>query len=91
MREAGTIPDRQLAKRFAAYLLTLGITGRVDQEDRGWVVWVHDDRQWQRSRDELATFLADPEAARYRDARRQAQQLHARSGSQTATQRAERG
>ncbi len=65
MREIGAIADRDAAKLFADYLLTLGIASRVDHEPSGWVVWVRDEDQVGRGRQELEQFLRDPNDPRY--------------------------
>ena len=41
MRQIGTIADETDARTFADYLLTLGITTRLDPLPDGWAVWVH--------------------------------------------------
>src|SRR5262245_33396022 len=75
MREIGAIPDRDAAKLFADYLLTLGIDSRVDHEPAGWVVWVRDEDQLNRGRQELEQFLRAPNDPRYQTAPEAAENL----------------
>lgn len=68
MRQAGTITTRQDAERFADYLLTLGIASKVEPAADRWAIWVRDENQINRSRDELAQFEQNPADPRYQDA-----------------------
>ena len=65
MRQVATIADDRQAKRLADYLLTLGITTRVDPSPSGAVVWVHREEQVDSARREIAEFLAHPDDPRY--------------------------
>jgi GlpG protein len=67
MREVGAIPDCEAAERLANYLLTVGIATRLNQEPSGWVLWVRDEDQLERARQELEQFLRDPKEARYQN------------------------
>jgi len=68
MRQAGTIANRQDAQRFSDYLMSLGITSKVDPAGDQWAIWVHDENELPRSREELEQFRVDPQNARYKDA-----------------------
>jgi GlpG protein len=74
MRSAGTIRDKLHARRFADYLLTRGITTRMDSGAEGFTVWVHDDDRLAEVREELPRFLAAPADPRY-DVSREAEAL----------------
>ncbi|HEX8201447.1 MAG TPA: rhomboid family intramembrane serine protease [Isosphaeraceae bacterium] len=81
MRQIGTIADETDARTFADYLLTLGITTRLDHQEDGWVVWVHKEDLVPDAARELEAFRSDPRAPRYegvglaaRQLRRQAEQ-----------------
>ena len=74
MRQIGTLPEEQ-ALRFADYLLTLGITSRVEEADGGCAIWIHREDHLDRAREELAAFRDDPRASRYIEARRQAEDV----------------
>jgi GlpG protein len=68
MRQAGTIPTRQDAERFANYLLSLGITSKVEPAGGEWAIWIHDENQIPRSKQELDQFQLAPNDPRYREA-----------------------
>lgn len=65
MRSAGTIRDKAHARRFADFLLTRGISARLDHGDEGYTVWVHDEDRLAEVRSELPRFLAAPDDPRY--------------------------
>jgi GlpG protein len=65
MRQAGTIPNQQDAQRFVDYLKTLGVNARAEEGASGSAVWVIDEDQIARGRQELSEFLAEPNAERY--------------------------
>ncbi len=65
MRQAGTISNKHDADRFANYLLTLGISSKVDRADDAWAIWIHDENQVPRSRQELDLFEREPTDPRY--------------------------
>lgn len=73
MRQAGTLDNPTDAQRFVDYLLSLGITAKVDHLGEVWAIWIHDENQVDRSKQELELFRQAPQAARYRDAVREAQ------------------
>ena len=68
MRQAGTINSQQDAQRFVDYLLTLGIQSKLDRAAEGWALWILDENQVSRSREELDRFQLAPQDNRYRDA-----------------------
>lgn len=65
MRSAGTIRDKAHARRFADFLLTRGISARLDGREDGYTVWVHDEDRLAEVRSELPRFLAAPDDPRY--------------------------
>lgn len=65
MRQAGSIPDHQHAQRFVDFLKTLGINARADKGEAGSTVWIIDEDQIDRGKQELADFLLHPEDERY--------------------------
>jgi len=75
MRQIGTLPDPQQAQRFADYLLTQGITTKIDSHDGVATVWVREEDQVPRASEELATFTRDPNSERYVAAVPEAQSL----------------
>lgn len=66
MRHIGKLPDEQLARRFEDYMLVEEVRVRVEPEDGQWAVWVVEEDQLDRAKQELAQFNADPAAERYR-------------------------
>ncbi len=71
MRQAGILPTRQDAERFANYLLTLGITAKVEPAADGCAIWIHDENQLPQGKQELEAFKLHPTDDRY-DAAEQA-------------------
>ncbi|MEX0678971.1 MAG: rhomboid family intramembrane serine protease [Pirellulales bacterium] len=68
MRQAGTITTKQDAERFANYLLSLGITSKIEPSDGQWALWIHDENQIPRSKQELEQFRLEPNDERYKAA-----------------------
>lgn len=65
MRQAGAIANEADARRLSEYLLTIGVSTRVLRENDGWSVWVRDESQIDRAKDELAAFVANPADPKY--------------------------
>lgn len=65
MRQLGTIQPDDQAARFGAYLLTLGISAHIEQEEQGWSIWIREEDDVPKAKEELARFEADPNAKRY--------------------------
>src|SRR5271155_160406 len=78
MRQIGTLPDGDTARRLADYLLTLQIETRLDQQPEGWIVWVCDEDRVPQARQQLAEFLNNPADTRFAGAAKAAQQLRLR-------------
>ncbi len=74
MRQAGTIATKQDAQRFADYLLSIGITSKIEPADGQWAIWVHDENQIPRSRQELELFEHEPTDPRYKAAEKTARE-----------------
>jgi GlpG protein len=72
MRMIGTIPRADAAERFSDYLLASGVENMVEESPANgeWSVWVEHDDDIDRGKNELATFLSDPNHARYQAAAR---------------------
>lgn len=75
MRQAGTLITQQDAERFANYLLSLGISSKVEPAADAWAIWVHDENQIPRSKQELEQFQREPADRRYTDAEQAARQV----------------
>src|SRR5258707_4500088 len=78
MRQIGTLPDGDAARRLADYLLTLKIETRLDQQPEGWIVWVCDEDRVPQAREEFAEFARNPTDARFARASRTAHELRLR-------------
>jgi GlpG protein len=78
MRQIGTLPDGDTARRLADYLLTLHIETRLDQQPEGWIVWVCDEDRVPEARQQIAEFLSNPADARFISAAGTAQELRLR-------------
>jgi GlpG protein len=75
MRQIATLPELDLARRLADYLLTLDIETRLEQGPGGWIVWVCDEDRVPRAREVLAEFVRAPADPRYSAATRDAAAL----------------
>jgi len=90
MRHIGSLPDQQLAQRFADYLLSVGVSVQAEAQGEQWAVWVRDEDQLDRAVAELDEFAADPDQQKYQQAgaeasriRREQQQWHADAARRT--------
>lgn len=75
MRQIGTLLTEPQAQRFAAYLITQGITAHAEADGDEFIVWVRDENQLDQAKDELQQFKLDPDDRRYRGAEKQAGSL----------------
>jgi GlpG protein len=75
MRQIGTLPDKDAAKRLSDYLLTLGITSKVDERPSGFQLWVHHEDKVPRAKQELEEFLKEPLSPRYQGVEQTAREL----------------
>lgn len=75
MRLIGEFNDANLAKKFAAYLLTQGVTPKVEPEGNSWEIWVKEEDQLDRALNELDQFHKEPDHERYRDSLEKANQI----------------
>ena len=65
MRQIAVLEREDRAKRFAAYLVTEGISAQTDSDSDGWVIWVRDEDELVRAKEALQIFQTDPENPRY--------------------------
>src|SRR4051812_12525664 len=75
MRQIGTLPSGDAARKLADYLLTLKIDTRLEEQPDGWVVWVCDEDRVPQARQEFTNFQDNPRDERFQGAGRVAQQL----------------
>jgi len=89
MRQVGTVDNETQVRRFADYLLTLGIQTTVEPDrDGAWVIWAHDEDRVADARREFELFRNEPDAPRYREAEEQA--ARARREEERRAERARR-
>jgi len=65
MRKIGTLNSAPQAERFGHYLAAQGIQNRVDAAGQEWEIWVYDEEQLARCREELDAFQSSPDAKKY--------------------------
>ena len=75
MRQIGSIEELEQATRFGAYLVTQGIACTVDAAISGHVIWVHEEDQVARAKEELARFRSEPDDERYRGVKGRAESV----------------
>jgi len=75
MRLAGTISNEGQARRFYGYLLTLGISSKVEPGEGGFAVWVREEEHVEKAANELAEYLRQPDDPRYVKAFEAARQI----------------
>jgi GlpG protein len=68
MRQLTTLPSADVAQTFADYLLTQRIETKLEREADGWAVWVRDEDQMPRARQELEEFNRNPQDPRFKAA-----------------------
>lgn len=70
MRRIGTLQDSTQARQFCDYLVTLSIDATIDSDGEGpdemWNLWIRDEKDVERARQEFAEFQRSPTDGRYR-------------------------
>jgi GlpG protein len=79
MRQIGTLSSREQAQTFADYLLTQGITSRLDTSEQGTVIWIREEDHLEQARRELAEFRNNTTDPRYAAAIERARALRRQS------------
>ncbi|HEV7281430.1 MAG TPA: rhomboid family intramembrane serine protease [Pirellulaceae bacterium] len=75
MRLIGTLPDTAQARRFVAYLHTVGIESSEEAAAAGRQIWVRDEDAVERARSEMERFREDPAGSKYLAAEKQSREL----------------
>ncbi|MEE3371719.1 MAG: rhomboid family intramembrane serine protease [Planctomycetota bacterium] len=75
MRQIGTLPNENAARRFTAFLLTQNITASPEQDAEEWIIWVHDENNVERGHEALEDFRQDPNGEIYLRAETAAEQI----------------
>jgi GlpG protein len=78
MRQLTTLPSADAAHSLADYLLTLRIDTQLEQQPDGWAIWVRDEDQLPRARQELEEFTRNPSDPRYQAVAQEAKSLRQR-------------
>ena len=65
MRQVGTLPNEQQARRFVDFLTTLKIDSRPELEGDEWAIWVLDEERVADAQEEYSDFRSNPEDERY--------------------------
>lgn len=73
MRQIGTLPRDLKPQTFVDHLLALGIKARLDERPEGHDVWIYNEDQVARAREELGGYLAAPNDPRFQRAARAAE------------------
>jgi GlpG protein len=81
MRQAGTLESREAAQRFADYLLAQGVVARIEPSAERWGLWILDENQIDRAKQELAAFEQNPADSRYDSARQAAAEIRRREAA----------
>lgn len=82
MRQLATLPSADAARTLADYLLTLRIDTKLEQQPDGWALWVRDEDQVSRARQELEEFNRNPHDPRYTASSREAEALRRHKASE---------
>lgn len=65
MRLIGHLPSETAANTFGSFLSSQGIGNETESAQEGWEVWVHSEDQWERAKELLREFIANPAAPQY--------------------------
>jgi len=76
MRLVGYLPNETEARRFAAFLITQEISALAEEDTDQWAIWVRDENEIARAKDEFEQFKVNPQDKRYRGAEQEAATLH---------------
>lgn len=87
MRLIGTLPDTAQARRFVAYLHTVGIESTEEEAAAGRQIWIRDEDLVERAKVELDAFRLDPAASKFLDAEKQSRELSKSEQTERAKRR----
>lgn len=65
MRLIGYVPSETNATAFSDFLCVEGINNQVEADKEGWAIWIHSEDEWQKAKDLLGAFLANPRDPRF--------------------------
>ena len=75
MRLIGELPELSQAERFAAYLMTVNISPKIEQDGDAFEIWVKEEDEKDRAIEELEKFQAEPDHERYQNVREKAAEI----------------
>jgi GlpG protein len=89
MRKIGSLSSEAQARRFSAYLISVGVPAQTDAaRDGTWEIWVHNDAQLGQASTELEQYLATPADPRYDTGVRTAAKLEKKAEAENRRSRA---
>lgn len=65
MRQIGTLPSEEQARRFEDFLLSSDVKGMVEEEDGAWSIWVYEEDHFADAKEQLSEFRENPDEAKY--------------------------
>ncbi|WP_166820352.1 rhomboid family intramembrane serine protease [Thalassoroseus pseudoceratinae] len=78
MRQLATFEQSEEAQRLTDYLFASGMRVTIERDEDRWMVWVIEEDDLDRAREELTAFRENPNDEKYRAAREVADELRAR-------------
>ena len=75
MRQIGSLASETEARKFVDYALTQDIRLNVEPEGDQWAIWVYDEDQIPKAKEELESFRENPGAEKYAKAKSEADAL----------------
>ena len=75
MRLVGELSQDHDPKVLEDHLLSLGVKSRFDQRPEGWAVWIIDEDQVAQGREELRSYLDNPDDPRFRESAKAAREI----------------
>lgn len=87
MRQIGQLPDAAQARRFGDHLTARRIRHEIEPDEPVWLIWIHDDEQVPDAREELARFVANPNAPEFQSAGAEAARVRAAEAEELARYR----
>ena len=88
MRLIGSITDQAQARTLSDFLITRGVGNEIERDGEGaWSLWVHDESHVATAQTWFARFRANPAAAEFRDAPKEAARIREKEAREAAQYR----
>jgi GlpG protein len=87
MRQVGSLTSEAEAARFAAYLVTEGITAHSEADGQKWIIWAHDENQISQAKQAYGEFQKNPAGEIYQGVEHQAEEILAERARQSEESR----